>query len=144
MRVVKKDNEAAVLKNQLARCLADYDNLRKRTEAEKALWGQFSTERVLIKLIPILDSLESAQKHLKDSGLAIASGEFRKVFKEEGIVEIRPQKNEVFNPELHEAIELVQGGNKGKISELVLVGWKFEDGNIIRPAKVKVFSDASN
>ena len=144
MRVAKKDSEVAALKNQLVRCLADYDNLRKRTEAEKALWDKFLTEKVLIKLIPVLDSLESAQNHLKDNGLAIATGEFRKVFEEEGIVEIRPEKNEVFNPELHEALELVQGGSKGKISELVLVGWKFDDGKIIRPAKVKVFSDASN
>lgn len=142
-KIKNYDDGIDQLKNQLARCLADYDNLRKRTEAQKALWGQFSTERVLIKLISILDSLESAQKHLKDSGLAIVTGEFRKVFEEEGIVEIRPQKNEVFNPELHEAIELVQGGNKGKISELVLVGWKFEDGKIIRPAKVKVYGERS-
>jgi len=144
MKAAKKDSEVVALKNQLARCLADYDNLRKRTEAEKALWDKFLTEKVLIKLIPVLDSLESAQNHLKDNGLAIATGEFRKVFEEEGIVEIRPEKNEVFNPELHEALELVQGGSKGKISELVLVGWKFDDGKIIRPAKVKVFSDASN
>ena len=137
---VKKDNEVTVLKNQLARALADYDNLRKRTEDERQLWVKFSAERVLIKLIPVLDMLASAQEHLKDSGLAIAVGEFKKVLSEEGIEEIVPRKGDPFNPQLHEALESVGGGKKGHIAEIVLVGWKFLDGKIIRPAKVKVYT----
>ena len=135
----KKDNEVAILKNQLARVLADYDNLRKRTEGERQLWVKFSGERVLIKLIPVLDMLASAQIHLKDSGLAIAVGEFKKVLLEEGIEEIVPRKGDPFNPQLHEALESVGGGKKGQIAELILSGWKFTDGKIIRPAKVKVY-----
>ena len=137
---VKKDNEVGVLKNQLARALADYDNLRKRTEDERQLWVKFSAERVLIKLIPVLDMLASAQEHLKDSGLAIAVGEFKKVLSEEGIEEIVPRKGDPFNPQLHEALESVGGGKKGQIAELVLTGWRFTDGKIIRPAKVKVYT----
>src|SRR3989304_6882580 len=140
---VKKDNEVGVLKNQLARALADYDNLRKRTEDERQLWVKFSTERVLIKLIPVLDMLASAQEHLKDSGLAIAVGEFKKVLSEEGIEEIVPRKGDPFNPQLHEALESVGGGKKGQIAELILTGWKFADGKIIRPAKVKVYGEKS-
>jgi len=136
---LRETKEVSELKNQLARALADYDNLRKRVEAEKEVWERFSTERVLLKLIPILDILERAENHLKDEGLAIAIGEFKKVLKEEGIEEIRPQKGDNFDAEIHEVVDVVSGGEKDSIAELILVGWRFKDGKVIRPAKVKVY-----
>ncbi len=145
------------LKNQLVRALADYDNLRKRTESEKEVWFKFAAERIVVRLLPILDSLESAQNHLKDQGLGIALSEFKKVLDEEGLVEINPKQGDEFDPEVHEAIESIEasgpeglrpgGGEKGKVAELVLTGWKFEDlpaqagGRVVRPAKVKVYGD---
>jgi molecular chaperone GrpE len=131
--------EVLELKNQLARALADYDNLRKRTEVEKEVWLKFAAERVLTKLIPTLDNFESALAHLKDPGLAIAVGEFKKVFEEEGLDEIRPKAGDSFDANLHEAIESVDGGEGGKIAELVLPGWKFGEGQVLRHAKVKVY-----
>lgn len=127
------------LKSQLARALADYDNLRKRTQAEKEVWIKFAAERTLIKLLPVLDMLESASNHLKDPGLTIATTEFKKIFLEEGLEEIRPQKGDVFDPELNEAVDSVKGGKKGHIAQVILTGWKFKDGHVIRHAKVKVY-----
>lgn len=138
MKKVKSETEQ--FKNQLVRALADYDNLRKRTEAEREIWAKFSAEKVLTKLLPTLDVLESAQKHLKDQGLALAISEFKKVLSQEGLIEIRPAKNDNFDPKVEEAVESVSGGKKGKISETVLPGWKFEDGKVVRPAKVKVYN----
>ncbi len=149
------DPEVVLIKNQLARTLADYDNLRKRTEEEKTLWIKFSTQRVLTTLLPILDNFELAQKQLNDSGLAIAIGEFKKVFTEEGLEEINPKVDENFDHDNHEAVETIatEDNNKnGKIAEVVLPGWKFknDDGlheevdlpagrQVIRHAKVKVY-----
>ncbi|MBI2066210.1 nucleotide exchange factor GrpE [Candidatus Woesebacteria bacterium] len=139
----KAKGEAEKLKNQLARALADYDNLRKRTEAEREIWAKFSAEEVLIKLLPTLDIFESAQKHLNDHGLGLAIGEFKKVLLEEGLVEIKLKEGDSFDPKVHEAVESVSGGKRGKVSELVLAGWRFEDGKVIRPAKVKVYGEKS-
>ena len=139
MKKIKSETEQ--LKNQLVRALADYDNLRKRTEAEREVWTKFSAEKVLIKLLPSLDILESAQKHLNDHGLTLAISEFKKVLLEEGLTEVKPAKNDNFDPRLHEAVESVAGWKKGKISETVLSGWKFEDGKVVRPAKVKVYGE---
>lgn len=136
-------DEVGNLKNQLIRALADYDNLRKRVDTEREVWVKFSTERVLLKLFPVIDILESAQEHLKDRGLAIAISEFKKIFSEEGIEEIVPKKGEEFDPQIHEAIESVQGGKKGTIAELILSGWRFKEGKLIRVAKVKVFGDVN-
>jgi molecular chaperone GrpE len=141
--------EVELLKSQLVRSLADYDNLRKRTEEEKSLWIRFSSQRVLTTLLPILDNFESAQKHLNDSGLAIAIGEFKKVFVEEGLEEIVPKVDDTFDHIYHEAVETVEtedDNRNGKISDLVLTGWKFKDiegleegRGVIRHAKVKVY-----
>lgn len=123
---------------QLVRALADYDNLRKRGEVEKEIWLKFSTERVLTKLLPILDMLESAQGHLKDSGLAIGLTEFRKIIEEEGLEEIKPKPGDAFDHKVHEVVESIEGAKekKGQIAETVLSGWRFVGGPVIRFAKV--------
>ncbi len=132
-----KNKEVEQLKNQLARALADYDNLRKRTEAEKSIWTKFAKQEILVKLLPAVDALESAQNHLKDKGLELALGEIKNVFSDEGIVEI--DAKEEFDPNLHEAIEIVPGGKKNTIAQVLIKGYKFNDGEVIRHAKVKVY-----
>jgi molecular chaperone GrpE (heat shock protein) len=94
--------------------------------------------KIVLKLLPTLDILESAQKHLNDQGLAIAIGEFKNVLKEEGIEEINTSG--IFDEAIHEALELVPGGKDGHIAEVVMPGYKFIDGLVIRHAKVKVYS----
>lgn len=135
-----KNAEVELLKNQLARALADYDNFRKRTEAREGELKFVITAKVVIKFLPVLDLLYEAQKHLNDSGIALTINAFEDVLKEEGVLEINPKEGESFNEELHEAIEVgkKEGLKDGQIIECVLRGWKFADGPIIRHAKVKV------
>jgi len=133
-----KQNE---LKNQLARALADYDNLRKRSEAEKEAWTKFAATGILVKLLPVLDILEAALKHLQDQGLYLAINDFKKVLADEGLEKISPKKGELFDHELEEAIELIPGGKKNQVAETLLTGWKYTDGPIVRHAKVKVFGE---
>lgn len=134
---IKVNNEAVELKALLARALADYDNLRKRTDADRAQLQRNASLGIVLKLLPTLDILESAQKHLKDQGLAIAINEFKNVLKDEGIEEINTAGQ--FDEGLHEALDLVTGGKDGEIAEVVMPGYKFVDGLVIRHAKVKVY-----
>lgn len=128
-----------VIKTQLVRALADYDNLRKRYEEEKTSWIKFASQRVVLKILPVVDMFEDAQKHRGDAGLAIALTELKKVLYEEGLVEIKSDTGTVFDAGQHEVIDTVAGGVKGVIESMVVTGWKFEDGPVVRPAKVKVF-----
>lgn len=137
----KEKKEIEELKGQLARALADYDNLRKRTEAEREVWVKFAAQNILAKILPVLDTLEVAQNHLKDRGLAIAINQFREVLKEVGLEEVRPQKGDNFDPKIHEAVESIVGGKHGQIAETILPGWRFNDGPVVRFAKVKVFGE---
>lgn len=136
-RTFKKEDS---LKEQLARALADYDNLRKRVERERQDLEKLVSLKVIVKLLPILDMLEGIQKHLKDSGLAIAVKEFEDVLNDDGFERIGVSPGEAFNEDLHEAVEVVNLKDKknGEIVEEILSGWKYGDGFVIRPTKVKV------
>lgn len=146
----KKDSEKKIeeLKNQLARALADYDNLKKRIERERQELSQIASLGLIVRLLPLLDNLEQAQKHLQDAGLAISLNEFSKVLKEEGVEKIKAGHGVKFDENLHEAVESIEasgpeGGKKGEIAEVVLPGWRYTDGPVIRVAKVKVFGEKS-
>lgn len=132
------EEEALQLRNQLARALADYDNLKRRVEREKDGFEKIANLRLVIKLLPVLDILRQAQVHLKDQGVAITIKEFEEALGAEGIEELKVEKGNVFNPELHEVVEVVPGKENNMISEVVLSGWKFTNGPVIRHARVKV------
>jgi len=135
--------ELETVRAMLARALADYDNLNKRVDREREDLGKIVSVGIIVRLIPILDNLESAQVHLKDQGLAISITEFKKVLSEEGLTEVEPKKGDVFDENTMEAIEVVNdvsdnNKSEAKVAEVVLPGWKFEDGAIVRHVKVKV------
>lgn len=134
----KVHTELENVKLMLARALADYDNLSKRVQREREALGKIASLDILTRLFPVLDNLESAQVHLQDTGLAISIGEFKKVLTEEGLTEIRPKIGEEFNEDTMEAIEVTPGTRDNIITEVMMTGWKFNDGQVIRHAKVKV------
>ena len=63
--------------------------------------------------------------------------EVKKVFESEGIIEI-DTKGE-FDANLHEAIDIKDGGKKNVIAEVLQKGYKFTSGEVIRHAKVRVY-----
>ena len=135
----KGELQANELKTQLARALADYDNLRKRVEREKEEFEKYANLKLAIKLLPLLDVLRQAQKHIGDPGIAITITQFEDALKSEGIEEIKVNPGEDFNPQLQEAIEVVDDGKgKAKVKEVALTGWRFTGGLVIRHARVKV------
>jgi molecular chaperone GrpE len=138
VRKKTKKDEFKDLKNQLARALADYDNLRKRVEREREQVERIVGARFALKALSVFDMLEDAQKHLKDSGISLTIEEFEKVLKDEGVEKIEAGPGTKFDEELHEAVEVVKTGKDGKIADVVLTGWKFRDGPVIRPTKVRV------
>jgi molecular chaperone GrpE len=130
--------ELESVKGMLARALADYDNLSKRVDRERQDLGKLASISIIVRLLPVLDNLENAQAHLQDAGLAISIGEFKRVLNEEGLNEIRPNIGDKFDENMMEAIEITKGESDNEVSELVLAGWKFTDGTVVRHAKVKV------
>jgi molecular chaperone GrpE len=141
-------NEVELLKNQLTRALADYDNLRKRVEREREEFGNIARVTLMARLLPVFDMLEGAQVHLKDSGLAITIEEFVKVLREEGIEKIGTKMGDAFDEEIHEVVEVDgspdgEKGKEGEITKVILSGWTIKRADlpagrqVIRPVKVK-------
>ncbi len=137
----QENQEVNILKGQLARALADYDNLRKRTDEEKMSFLKYATNRFIANLLPILDIFEAALTHTKDQGLAIGIAQLKDLLKQEGLEEIRPKTGDKFDENFHEVIDVINGKEEdnNKIAELITSGWKFVDGMVVRHAKVKVF-----
>jgi len=123
------------LENKWKRALADYANLEKRIDNEKQSFVKYSNLKLLEKLLPILDDLEAAENHLKDQGLKIILNKLKEILKSEGVEEIKTHGEE-FNPELMEAIEIIEGP-KNKVMEVLRKGYLLEE-KVLRIAKVKV------
>lgn len=138
----KKQNKEQELQERLARALADYDNLRKRTEKEKEEIIKLANLSLFLRLAPIIDNLKKADEHLKDPGLENIVKELLEIISEEGIESIGAEKDMAFDENFHEATDIEPVDDKnmsGKISKVILGGWRVKDGPVIRPAKVVVY-----
>ena len=130
--------------NAWKRTAADFENYKKRREREDQELLQFAQEVTVVKMLPTLESLEQALKHSPQDeqfqtwsqGVVKIVQQLEKVLLEMGVEKIK-SVGEKFNHELHEAVEMVEGGESGKILEEVQAGYKL-NGKVIRAAKVKV------
>ncbi|KKS36911.1 MAG: Protein GrpE [candidate division WWE3 bacterium GW2011_GWF1_42_14] len=106
------------------RALADYKNLEKRVEEDKESWKFFANERLIRRILPVLDNLERLKKHLDDKGVTLI------------IKDLSYSEHTEFDPMQMEALEIVQG-EKNKVVETVSKGYLLNN-KLIRPAVVKV------
>ena len=131
-----KENKVEELAAQLKRALADYDNLKKRTEEEKQAVVKFANTILIVKFLEILDNLETAQKNLGDQGLGLIVKKFKDVLASENIKEI-DTRGKKFDPNLHEAVATADGEAEDQIAEVLQKGYSLDD-KVLRPARVKV------
>ena len=132
----QKQEKTQELENQLKRALADYQNLERRVEEERRLLSSLSSAILIEKFLPVLDNLESAQSHLKDQGLDLVIKQFEGILEQEGVTQIKAG-GEQFDPSLHEAVEVTEGENNGRIVKVIAKGYKLND-KVLKPAKVVV------
>src|SRR5215213_7035112 len=67
-RVEELEQQLAELTADLQRTRADFENYRKRTEAEKAHALEAGTSSAILKLLPVIDNVERALKHQPQAG----------------------------------------------------------------------------
>jgi len=126
---------AEEFENNYKRALADYQNLQKRVSEEKSEWIQSANKDLLLRLLPVLDTLMLAEKHLQDQGLTVSINHFLDTLKAEGVTRIKTT-GEDFNPHLMECVTTEQG-EEGKVLEELRAGYMLYD-KVLRPAQVKV------
>ena len=140
VQVEEKETEALLQKIQetedkYRRALADYQNLQRRTVDEKREWAKLSNKDLVLKLLPILDTLMLAEKHTKDQNFVLTVGQFLQVLRDEGIERIKTV-GETFDPLIMEVVD-TREGEEHKVLEEVKAGFKSGDV-ILRPALVVV------
>jgi molecular chaperone GrpE len=141
--VRKLKTERDSLLDRLARMQAEFENVRRRNMKEQQDFRDFAAADTIKSLLPVLDSLELALNSKSDAS------EFRNgvdlIYKQLqntlGKLSIQPiaAKGELFNPHLHEAIEMVEtlDAPDHQVLEELQRGYKLKD-RLLRPAMVKV------
>jgi molecular chaperone GrpE len=138
---VQKRFDAA--KNNLEKETAEMRSRMQKTLEDRAKQGQFN---FLTTLLPVLDNLnlaigasekDSSFEHLLD-GVKSTARSFEQALVNVG-VEAVPSIGAEFNPELHEAIDMVEtdAEDEGKITAEYSRGYRFGD-KLLRPARVQV------
>lgn len=125
------------LDNQLKRAVADYQNLQKRHQNHKSQVVKYANKSLLDKLLPILDRLKEAQKHIDDQGLDLVVDQLKQTLQSEGLSQIQA-KDQKFDPETMDCAEIVPGP-KDKVISVITPGFTFHQ-QVLRPAKVEVGS----
>lgn len=136
-----RDKDGKELEGQLARVLADYDNLIKRFGREKEEVVRRATKNLVEDLLPVIDNFERASNHLNDNGLNVAIVQIKQILAQYGVEEVATEPGDKFDSNLHEAVEIIEGLGEqgGTIAQVLARGYKWKDEMIIRPAKVKVY-----
>ena len=137
------------------RTQADFENFRKRKEAESQEWVTFGKQAGFVQILPVLDSLEQAIKHapnLDDDkyknwrvGLEGIAKQIASVMENMNIKKIQAI-GQKFDPNLHEAVKEVPptdpSQEDGTVAEEYQTGYLF-DGKVLRPAQVAITKKAN-
>ena len=120
----------------LMRCRADLDNVMKRSAREKEDNIKYASLKLVLKLLPVLDSLDLAAKH--DEGSKVLYMQLLDILSGEGLMPIEA-KGVRFDPYRHEALFQVerQELEEGIVAEEIQKGYIF-NSHVIRFSKVAV------
>ncbi len=129
------------------RKLAEFDNFRKRVDREREDIRRAAQEDFIRELLPIIDNFERALQHADDDsgafhqGVEMIARQLHDTLERKGVTEIDPV-GQIFDPEVHEAVQRVEGGDHppGTVVFVMLKGYSLGD-RLIRPAMVGVAVD---
>jgi len=147
----KKDKELQAkideLTLDLQRTRADFENYRKRVEAEKTQARQAGKSGAVLRLLPVIDNIERAIAHapadLKDNkwaqGVVSLVKNLEKSLESLEVKRILATPGTLFDPALHEAIQFDEEaeGTKEVIAEELQAGYMLGN-DVIRHSMVKV------
>ena len=128
------------IKDDYLRLAADFDNFKKRTEKEKENMSAASIAYFVNSLFPLIDNFEMALNQEKVSKEVETFNNLLKSVLEGLQVEEIGTVGEDFDPSIHEAVEHSGEGETQKVEIILRKGYLFQ-GNLIRPAMVKVKSE---
>ena len=147
---ISLEDKVKELEDRLLRSAAEVENIRKRSEKERAEAYKIGISLFVKDFVPVLDNIERALASLKDSdeinyesfvkGISATEKDIISLLEKHGIQQINPI-NEKFDPLFHEALFEAESDDHepGFITQVIEVGYVI-DKRLIRAAKVGVAS----
>jgi molecular chaperone GrpE len=144
--IPSSEGQVNELREQLLRKAAEFENYKRRTEAEKSDYYSYANEKLIGQLLPVLDDLSRALnaydenhdgKSLK-KGVELINDKFKKILEKQGLKEIDSTGKD-FDVHLHEAL-MQQPSDKvkpNKVIDTIEKGYHLKD-KVLRHAKVIV------
>jgi molecular chaperone GrpE len=131
--------------DQYLRAVAEFDNVRKRTQRDIDAAARAAVEKLVVELLPVKDSLALAVENAGTADAAsLAAGQeatlklLDKAFEKLEIQELNPE-GEPFDPARHEAVMAQESATAEPNSVLKVLQRGYElNGRILRPARVIV------
>ena len=129
-------------RDSMMRAVADAENARKRALAEASSSQKYALERFAEGLLPVMDSLEAAQKTGDISGVELTLKQLRSALEKSSVREIDPKPGERFDPHRHQAMAAVEAqAEPNTIVSVMQKGYTLHD-RVLRPALVTVAKSA--
>lgn len=147
-QLAQKEQQYEELAARFLRLQADFDNYRRRTKQEREELITRASERLISKILPVLDDFEralSATVSESDTGLAQGVEMIYRALlmklEEEGLKSV-PGVGAIFDPHIHDAVACDKPDDSGDDTITVVIeeyrkGYLLSD-RLIRPAMVKV------
>ena len=117
-QISKLKDELEDVKDRHTRLIAEFDNLKKRSAKEREGLYNSIIGDIMSSLLPVIDNLEKAtEAESKDEeykkGIELVLKQFKDVLNANGVKEIEAV-GQPFDPELHEAVSMIQDENFGE------------------------------
>ena len=139
----KLSDELKAQKENYLRLAAEYDNYRKRTQAEKLSIYADATAKAVEELLPIADSINAALASTPEDdpqrqGIELIGNQFAKCLEKLGVASFG-ETGETFDPLYHNAVARTENPDlpENSIAMVFQKGFKIGD-KVIRPAMVQV------
>ncbi|ADV68168.1 nucleotide exchange factor GrpE [Deinococcus maricopensis] len=141
-KVDELERENAELKGKLGRLAADFDNYRRRTQQDvQDAQGQ-GVAKAAEALMPVYDDLDRAVTMGSGDpaklipGVQAVQATVLRIFANLGL-EATGQEGEAFDPQWHEALQVIPGEQDDVIVQVYQRGFRMGD-RLVRPARVVV------
>lgn len=143
--------ENADLRDKLLRLVAEMENLRRRTERDKADTAKYAISNFARDVLTVADNIQRAIDHVPEEaaeqdpalknfleGIQVTERELLNVMERHGIARLDPQ-GERFDPNRHQAMLEIDDASvaEGTIVQVVQAGYVIAE-RVLRPAMVAV------
>ena len=144
-KIQELEQEIAEWKDKYLRCMAEFENFRKRSIAEKADWIRLATQKFALEICDVLDNFERAilqgSEEEKSTpfgkGVLMIEQQLRKALEREGVRKIEAL-GQPFNPEFHDALAHIPSDlENNTVAAIIQNGYTMHD-KVLRPVRVAV------